>query len=88
MTDWGFEYTGHALSSVGDFPPEQRQHLDQIASRLAAEAAATYPNDPEYGDPGVSNLLNHPETPWLVSYQIHRSRRLVYIVQILDGPTS
>ncbi|MEU5900610.1 hypothetical protein [Streptomyces venezuelae] len=87
MTGWEFEYDGHALASWSALPAEQRLHLDGIAARLVAAAEVKYPDDPEYGDPGVSALLQVAETPWVVSYQLHRPRRRVYIVQIL-GPSA
>ncbi|WP_425827053.1 hypothetical protein [Streptomyces fractus] len=87
MTDWEFEYDGHARSSLQGFSVEQRVELDGIARRLTERAAFMYPRDPEYGDPGVSDLLMHPEGTWVVSYQVHRPRRRVYIVQI-TGPSA
>ncbi|MGW2223844.1 hypothetical protein [Streptomyces formicae] len=87
MTGWEYEYDGHGLASWSALSVEQRLHLDGIAAKLVAAAEVEFPDDPEYGDPGVSCLLERVETPWVVSYQLHRPRRRVYIVQIV-GPSS
>lgn len=86
MTGWEYEYIAHAQTSWSGLNAEQRLHLDGIAARLVAAAEVKYRDDPEYGDPGVSSLLEMAETPWVVSYQVHRPRRRVYIVQVV-GPS-
>lgn len=82
MTGWEFEYIAPALTSLRDLSVEERRQLDGVAAHLTECVCATYPGEPEYGDPGVTGLLNHAEVPWMVVYQVHRPRRRVYIVQI------
>ncbi|MFD9904494.1 hypothetical protein [Streptomyces sp. NPDC059063] len=60
--------------------------VEQLAQRLADAAAVKYLGEPAVEESGVSGLLTISEGRWLVWYQEHWRRRVVYVVRLAHWP--
>ena len=86
MSEWSWEYLSSREDITGGMDGELVDEVEQLARRLADAASVKYTGEPGVEESGVSKLLVFAEGRWMVWYQEHWRRRIVYIVRVSHWP--